>query len=159
MSIGAYVTRNASASWVIPDENEWYKAAYYQPAAAGGDTDSYWMFATGGNSITTSQANYWGNPAAYSGACAVGSFSANSFGTFDMSGNVWEWTDTIVQTGRVLRGGGWTFGASSLEATNRALGNTSNEFQAWGFRVGVVPTPAGAAVMALGAIAARRRRA
>ena len=59
----------------------------------------------------------------------------------------------------MLRGGGWTFGASSLEATNRALGNTSNEFQAWGFRVGVVPTPAGAAVMALGAIAARRRRA
>ena len=29
------VTRNANAKWFIPTENEWYKAAYYQPAAAG----------------------------------------------------------------------------------------------------------------------------
>ncbi|MFM7807917.1 MAG: SUMF1/EgtB/PvdO family nonheme iron enzyme, partial [Planctomycetota bacterium] len=30
MSAGAYVTRNAGASWVLPSEDEWYKAAYYQ---------------------------------------------------------------------------------------------------------------------------------
>jgi formylglycine-generating enzyme required for sulfatase activity len=36
------VTRNAGAKWFIPSENEWYKAAYYQPAAKGGDADSYW---------------------------------------------------------------------------------------------------------------------
>jgi formylglycine-generating enzyme required for sulfatase activity len=38
------ITRNASAIWFIPTENEWYKAAYYQPAAQGGDSDGYWAY-------------------------------------------------------------------------------------------------------------------
>jgi formylglycine-generating enzyme len=38
------VSRNTGASWFIPTENEWYKAAYYQPAAQGGDSDSYWDY-------------------------------------------------------------------------------------------------------------------
>jgi sulfatase modifying factor 1 len=36
-----YVLRNKNAKWFIPTDNEWYKAAYYQPAAAGGDSDNY----------------------------------------------------------------------------------------------------------------------
>jgi formylglycine-generating enzyme required for sulfatase activity len=43
------VTRNAAATWAIPAENEWYKAAYHQPAALGGDTDNYWAYPTGTN--------------------------------------------------------------------------------------------------------------
>jgi formylglycine-generating enzyme required for sulfatase activity len=38
------VTRNAGARWFIPSENEWFKAAYYQPAAQGGDVDGYWLY-------------------------------------------------------------------------------------------------------------------
>jgi formylglycine-generating enzyme required for sulfatase activity len=38
------VTRNANAKWFIPTENEWYKAAYYQPSAAGGHSDNYWTY-------------------------------------------------------------------------------------------------------------------
>jgi formylglycine-generating enzyme required for sulfatase activity len=38
------VSRNSAAKWFIPSENEWYKAAYYQPAAHGGDVDSYWYY-------------------------------------------------------------------------------------------------------------------
>ena len=38
------VKRNVGATWVIPTENEWYKAAYYQPAAQGGDLDNYWAY-------------------------------------------------------------------------------------------------------------------
>jgi formylglycine-generating enzyme required for sulfatase activity len=37
-------SRNAGARWVIPTESEWYKAAYCQPAAAGGDSDGYWAY-------------------------------------------------------------------------------------------------------------------
>jgi formylglycine-generating enzyme required for sulfatase activity len=159
MATNGPVTRNAGATWVLPSENEWYKAAYYQPASAGGDSDDYWLFATGGNSITTSQANYWGNPYSYSGVCAVGNFASNYFGTFDMSGNAWEWTDTGSYTARVIRGGSWMYGASSLEATNRTAGNPANETPAWGFRVALVPGPAGAALMALAALGARRRKA
>jgi formylglycine-generating enzyme required for sulfatase activity len=38
------VSRNANAKWFIPSESEWYKAAYHQPAAQGGDTDNYWNY-------------------------------------------------------------------------------------------------------------------
>jgi hypothetical protein len=38
------VQRNAGAKWFIPTENEWYKAAYYQPVGQGGDADSYWAY-------------------------------------------------------------------------------------------------------------------
>ena len=48
------VTRNAGATWVIPTENEWYKAAYYQPVAKGGDSDNYWAYPTQTNSVPNS---------------------------------------------------------------------------------------------------------
>ena len=44
------VSRNSGATWFIPSESEWYKAAYYQPAAQGGDADNYWLYPTGTNS-------------------------------------------------------------------------------------------------------------
>jgi sulfatase modifying factor 1 len=45
------VTRNANARWFVPTENEWYKAAYYQPAAQGGDSDNYWAYPMKTNSV------------------------------------------------------------------------------------------------------------
>ena len=35
------VTRNATAKYVIPTENEWYKAAYYDPTKGG---TNYWLY-------------------------------------------------------------------------------------------------------------------
>ena len=37
-------TRNAGATYFIPSEDEWYKAAYYNPSNA-----SYWLFPTQSN--------------------------------------------------------------------------------------------------------------
>ncbi len=48
------VTRKAGARWFIPTENEWYKAAYYQPAAAGGDSDGYWAYPMKTNGVPNS---------------------------------------------------------------------------------------------------------
>ena len=48
-SNGLSITRNAGATWFLPSENEWYKSAYHQPAAQGGDTDNYWLYPTGSN--------------------------------------------------------------------------------------------------------------
>ena len=42
-------TKNASAAYWIPTEDEWYKAAYYQSAANGGDADGYWEYPTMSN--------------------------------------------------------------------------------------------------------------
>jgi len=38
------IKRNSCATWFIPSEAEWYKAAYHQPAAQGGDSDDYWAY-------------------------------------------------------------------------------------------------------------------
>ncbi len=46
-----FIPRNPDAIWCIPTENEWYKAAYYQPAAAGGDADGYWAYPMKTNSM------------------------------------------------------------------------------------------------------------
>lgn len=45
------VSRNANAQWFIPSESEWYKAAYFQPAAQGGDSDNYWNYPMKTNSL------------------------------------------------------------------------------------------------------------
>jgi formylglycine-generating enzyme required for sulfatase activity len=40
-SNAATITRNAGAQWVLPTEDEWYKAAYYK---SGGTNAGYWMY-------------------------------------------------------------------------------------------------------------------
>ena len=95
----------------IPLENEWYKAAYYSPAGAGG----YYTYATRSNAApgttignSPNQANY---NMAIGRATDVGSFtgSGSFYGTFDQSGNVYQWNDLDGTAGssRGLRGGHW----------------------------------------------------
>ncbi len=55
LSLGGLAPRNAGATVWIPSENEWYKAAYHQPAAQGGDADNYWLYPTGSNAIPNSR--------------------------------------------------------------------------------------------------------
>ncbi|MDB5322123.1 MAG: hypothetical protein JWN40_3754 [Phycisphaerales bacterium] len=48
------ITRNSGAKVVLPSRDEWYKAAYHQPASAGGDGDGYWLYATRTNTAPNS---------------------------------------------------------------------------------------------------------
>jgi formylglycine-generating enzyme required for sulfatase activity len=120
---GNTFTRNPGATYALPSESEWYKAAYYQPAAEGGDADNYWLYPTKNNSVPHSlngsasdpnSANFLFDDGIANGfnggyavtqsptysasqnyLTAVGAFSlAGSFyGTFDQGGNVREWTE------------------------------------------------------------------
>jgi sulfatase modifying factor 1 len=45
------VARNTGSHWFIPTDDEWYKAAYYQPANQGGPANNYWTYPMRTNSI------------------------------------------------------------------------------------------------------------
>ncbi len=157
---GMSITRNPGATWFLPNEDEWYKAAYYQPVSQGGDADGYWRFATGTNTIPTAATidefgsinnpgpnvvNYQhdiilGNPSTVGSA---GALSASFYGTFDQSGNVEEWTEgTFRDMYRILRGGSWFGADGSISSQGGSSPLPIVESQFFGFRVATVPEPA-----------------
>jgi len=100
---GSLITRNEGAGYWLPSEDEWYKAAYYK----GGSTNAgYWDFATQSDTLTTDDANYNNSVGS---ATDVGAYDIESYyGTYDQSGNVWEWNETkFSDWNRGLRGGSY----------------------------------------------------
>ena len=177
---GTAPARNPGAQFHIPTEDQWYKAAYYK----GSGTDAgYWDYATQsdstpGNTIGSgaNQANYLAGDyavtqsASYSGSqnylTDVGGFSGSvsAYGTFDQSGNVYEWNDLTGVAGsqRGLRGGEWGGNAFGLSSSSRYDNSPSNEFDYLGFRLAAVPEPStycmALAGLACGGFAMFRRR-
>lgn len=173
-SNGASITRNVGATWFLPNESEWYKAAFYQPAAQGGDVDGYWLYATRSNSAPTkatanstgdisnpgaNTANY-NNNAIWNGltgnvttVASAGPLSQSFYGTSDQDGNIFEWTETPFAGGSIrgLRGGGFS-DVGALQSTNQGTASAVGSGNAVGFRVATVPEPSTMALGALGAL-------
>jgi len=152
------ITRNAGWRWAVTSEDEWYKAAYFQPASAGGDSDNYWLYPTGSNAVPTfAQANFSNS---IGNTTPVGSYAANYSGTFDMGGNVWEWNEAIIfGFHRGLRGGSLINNDNLLRADIRVdYFVPSDESSLIGFRVSQVPGPGSVALLAIGGLGAMRRR-
>jgi len=153
--------KNPGAKFWIPTENEWYKAAYYDPHLNGG-TGGYWRFPTQsdtapGNVIGggSNEANYIVNgsfsvraklhDSQTSLMTPVGSFpnSASYFGTYDQGGDVAQWNDALVSGKlRGLRGGCWNSFAQALESSARGYDKPSAENGYNGFRIATVPQQA-----------------
>src|SRR5919202_1557272 len=135
--------------------------AEWEYACRAGTTTPFYF----GNTITPDLANYNGNDpygAAPKGlyrqqTTDVGSFPPNSFGLYDMHGNVWEWcsdtwhedyngaptdgssweTGTLRNT-RVLRGGSFFCRAVACRSAYRVRELVDCGFTIMGFRVAVV---------------------
>jgi sulfatase modifying factor 1 len=158
-SNGVGFTKNAGATWWIPGENEWYKAAYYK---GGGTNAGYWDYPTQsdtapGNNIggATNQANYFAGDLAVTQSSIsdsqnyltdAGAFSnsASAYDTFDQGGNVWEWNDAVIGFSRGVRGGTWGYDISILQSSVGISYGPSAKLSEMGFRVASVlsaPTP------------------
>ena len=127
----------------IPLENEWYKAAYYSPNYGGSGIGGYYLYATQsdtppGTTIGSSadQANY---NYSIGTATNVGSFSGSGsfYGTFDQSGNVFQWNDLDGTAGssRGLRGGFWDIDSYGVSSSLRFDIDPSDEGNAFSFRL------------------------
>ena len=155
---GNAVAANPGAAFRLPTEDEWYKAAYYSPNYGGVGVPGYYAYATQSNSAPgntgsdPNQANYI-TGAGYSVTQSntddpnqnyltdVGAFSnsASFYGTFDQSGNVYQWNDLDGTAGsfRGLRGGDWRNygGPSYLTSSGSFSGDPLYEYNDIGFRL------------------------
>ena len=124
---------NVNCNWSangyrLPTEMEW------QFAARGGNQTHNYSYS--GSNDLNDVGWYWDNwGSANNSTHSVGALAANELGTFDMSGNVWEWVWDIYgsypsgsqtnPTGansgsyRVDRGGGWGFSAVNCTVSQR----------------------------------------
>jgi sulfatase modifying factor 1 len=127
----------------LPTEAEWEYAC-----RAGTTTEySFW------NSIAGSDANYYYSGDSYDdGTTPGGNYAANSWGLYDMHGNVWEWcwdyygssyySDSpssnpkgpLTGSHHVVRGGSWNNGTEHLRSANRNYINTDLDNYNIGFR-------------------------
>ena len=190
---GASARAASSAAFSLATANEWYKAAYYSPVKGGPGSPGYYAYATQsdsppGNVVGSgaNQVNYYtgaGYAVTQSSSSSstqnyltdVGAFtnSASFYGTFDQSGNVFEWNEAITGTSfgslgsrRGAQGGDWDNYAASLSSSSLNPQRPSAFGRSLGFRLAapaVVPEPS-TSCMALAGLACggyslwRRRR-
>jgi formylglycine-generating enzyme required for sulfatase activity len=133
----------------LPSEAEW------EYAARAGTTTARWW----GDAIGSGNANCNGCGSKWDGRelAPVGSLAANSFGLYDMLGNVWQWTNDCWNESyvgapgdgsawtsgdcskRVLRGGSWSNAPEFVRAATRsradAAGRDANYSSYAGFHV------------------------
>jgi formylglycine-generating enzyme required for sulfatase activity len=170
VSDGLSEVRDPNATFFIPSEDEWYKAAYYDPSGVYYDYPT----STGlvpnnnlpssdtGNSVNFYDSRYTtGHP--YYPMTDVGAYSLSEspYGTFDQGGNQTEWTETVPRSSRrSLRGGSWADRRFSLRAAAQNANIPTNEFHGVGFRVASIPEPSTmllGVLVCLGLLRLRRR--
>lgn len=146
--------RNSGARYFLPNEDEWYKAAFYDPKANGGK-GGYWDYATGseedpeavahgtkaGTTVSHWKRSKKSGPAHFSEAGGL-----SPYGTMAQGGNVSEWIEDAFDESndsatepRLVRGGWWGRGYDELRSSFRLAWNVDGEHHGIGFRVAAKP--------------------
>jgi formylglycine-generating enzyme required for sulfatase activity len=145
---------NPGATFYVPTEDQWYKAAYYK---GGGTNAGYWNYATQSDTAPTAvtagstgigSSGSTGNFANFNSAADWNSQNGNvttvgtnggasAYGAFDMSGNISELNDLTGAAGsfRGLRGGYWLDGAFDLSSSDSGPAGPSYGDNSIGFRL------------------------
>jgi sulfatase modifying factor 1 len=152
--------RNSLAKYFLPNSNEWYKAAYYNP-----NNDTYYDYANGRNTSATAVASGTadntavyrnaGDPYLSGPADVTQAGGLSPYGVMGLGGNVYEWEessfDLLNSSGpssrRAARGGSFddVSGASSSSARYYGLNPSSGNYDI-GFRVASLSSSPAAAV-------------
>ena len=156
---GTNLYRNKDTFYFLPSENEWYKAAYYNPAGT-----NYFLYPTGSDTAPTAVASGTNaGTAVYNNAASVPAIVESAgglspYGTMGQGGNVWEWnesafdgTNNLSSENRAFRGGSWFDAEFLLRSSVRSNFDPSVEDINVGFRVASVPEPSTYVLVLMGA--------
>lgn len=171
LSLGLFADRQEGATWVIPSEDEWYKAAYYDPV-----NDCYYDYPNGTDDIPAEPTDgtstrlfnfgddpYWAPDGPWDYFTNIGETTGHSpYGAYDMGGNVEEWTDTMdvpYYQYRVTRGGHFTASEQQLRSSDYSPYGPDMDGARFGFRIAyIIPEPASCLLMLLGGLLFRKCR-
>ena len=150
---GMTPVKTPGAAFYIPNNDEYFKAAYYSPNYGGVGVPGYYVYATQSNTApgnvvgsTANQANYRNDVYSVTQSSGydpeqnyltdVGAFSGSGsfYGTFDQSGNVSQWLDLDGSTGG-LRGGSWDSDAFYVSSYGGGSPDPSIHYSFIGFRL------------------------
>ncbi len=141
------VTRKSDARYVIPTEDEWYKAAYHRNESTAGD---YWIYPTRndqapafeappGRTDPPGSANFKLGQGAPYYLNEVGAYlySLSAYGTYDQGGSLWEWNEaTLPPSYRGTRGGSWLSNSDIYLRSDQRYGfSPIREYNFIGFRI------------------------
>ena len=167
---GTNLYRHKRAFYFLPGENEWHKAAYYNPSGS-----NYFDYPTGSDTAPSAVASGTNagtavyNSATFNPAMVNSAGGLSAYGTMGQGGNVEEWSETASDgtnssssEDRAIRGGCWFDSKFELSSLDRSRGNApSSEGAGIGFRVASVPEPSTYALLLMtgaGALWWARRR-
>ncbi len=145
--------RKSDATWVLPSEDEWYKAAFHKN---DGVTGNYFLYPTSSDTEPSNavidpdpgnNATFWGDsgegttlgPPYWRTPIGEHENTPSPYGTFDQGGNVWEWNEKVYESYRGCRGGSFYNWPVYMTTGPTTINWPAGGDYSFGFRVAYIP--------------------